>query len=558
MMTDRVDLISFGKAPVSWALGEVSTTDLTPNAVDKLVNERLPRSTAAAWLFWDCSLGSPDPNAVRDAMQRPGDVWHAGLRLGMGGLPDLLDAISPNWMLTCDPEPNIEATSWRLSLRACLLKTGVLRQMGGIRPEFLTAEGAALEFGHRCVTRGVFTRHVPSLLPVGASMAAHHLPLEDALRFLLYRYGRFWSRWALLRAVLAAKVSRRASRAAWKSVAGSAIPPNPAPYAHEVPQPARSFSNARVTVLIPTVDRYPYLRTLLGQLRQQTIPALDIIVVDQTPKQHRDTQLAEEFSDLPLRVLYQDEPGQCASRNAGLQVAEGDYVLFLDDDDEIKPTLIEAHLGNLHRFRAEASSGVADEHGAGLLPEAFTYTRLSDVFPTNNTLVRRDALQRSGLFDLAYNRGQRADGDLGMRVYLSGALMVLNPEISVFHHHAPSGGLRVHKARVITYASSRHRLTHRQLVSATEIYLAHRYYSAGHAREMMWHSVLGTFSIRGGKGRKLLKALISFVCLPHSLWTLRQRRLQAMEMLQKFPQIPRLDTRSGDRESAASNFSNAT
>jgi hypothetical protein len=116
--------------------------------------------------------------------------------------------------------------------------------------------------------------------------------------------------------------------------------------------------------------------------------------------------------------------------------------------------------------------------------------------------------------------------------------MVLNPRISVFHHHAPAGGLRVHKARVVTYASSRTRLTHRQLLSATEIYLARRYYSERHVREMMWHSVLGTFSVRGGPGRKLLKALIGLACLPHSLWTLRQRRRQAEKMLGKYPQIP--------------------
>ena len=512
--------------------------------------EQMAGSKADALLFWDGSLGAPDAENIQRALSRPGDLWHAGLRLGMGELPGLQEAITPNWMLMGDPKTHLEATSWRVSLRACLLKTEVLRQMGNLRQGFQTWEGAALDWGHRCVTRGVFMRHLPWLVPAGVPAQAPIIPLEDSLRFVLGRFGRFWSRWALFRAVLAGEV--RADRAwrAWHTVGQEPAPSQPSPYTRTA-APVEDVSAARVSVLIPTVDRYPYLRTLLGQIRQQTVRPLDVIVIDQTPRTRRDPGLEEEFGDLPLRIIYQDEPGQCASRNAGLQAARGDYILFIDDDDEIKPTLIEAHLQNLHRCRADVSSGVADEHGAGPLPEAFTFTRISDVFPTNNTLTRREVLRQSGLFDLAYNRGQRADGDLGMRIYLSGALMVLNPEISVFHHHAPSGGLRLHKARVVTYASSRSRLTHRQLLSATEIYLARRYYSPRHSQEMMWHSVLGTFSIRGGLPRKLLKALIGFVCLPHSLWVLRRRHVEVLELLKEFPQIPGLEDQDFAHESEA-------
>jgi hypothetical protein len=149
-------------------------------------------------------------------------------------------------------------------------------------------------------------------------------------------------------------------------------------------------------------------------------------------------------------------------------------------------------------------------------------------------------LQRSGLFDLAYNRRQRADGDLGMRVYLSGARMVLNPAISVLHHHAPAGGLRKHKARTVTYAMSRNSVFCRALTSASEIYLAGRYFPPTHQREMLWQSILGTFSIRGGPGKRLAKTLVSTVFLPQSIARLRSRIREATEMAATFPQIPKL------------------
>jgi glycosyltransferase involved in cell wall biosynthesis len=504
------------------------------------MEQQLKSSSAEAWLFWHNGLGMPDPERIQKALTQPGDLWHAGLRLGMSGLPGVIDFVAPTWMLNRDPNPTIEATSWRLSLRACLVRTEVLRQMGGVHPEFETLAGAALEMGHRYVMRGVLTRHILWLLPADLSVAPLVLPFEDELRFAYYRFGRFWCRWAAMRAILTGYVPLKTAFQAWRRVSRTKRPSEPNPFIHSANRSSADVQKAQVSVLIPTLDRYPYLRTLLKQLRQQKIKPLEIIVADQTPTGRRDTTLAEEFGDLPLKILYLDRPGQCSSRNAGLQIARGDYVLFLDDDEEVPPTLIEAHLQNLHRFGAEVSSGVADEVGAGPLPEAFTYTRASDVFPTNNILTRRPVFQRSGLFDLAYEHGQRADADLGMRVYLSGALMVLNPDISVLHHHAPQGGLRVHKARVITYASSRRRVTHRHLPSVTEIYLAMRYFTPRQVREMLWLRAFGTFSIRGGPFKKMLKVIISLLYLPDTLWQIRRRYRQASRMFQNSPQIPTL------------------
>jgi glycosyltransferase involved in cell wall biosynthesis len=265
---------------------------------------------------------------------------------------------------------------------------------------------------------------------------------------------------------------------------------------------------------------------------------LEILVIDQTEKAYRDLSLADDFKDLPLQVIYRDEAGQCSSRNAGLQIAKGEYILFLDDDSEIPNDLIEKHLKGLHFFQADSSSGVAEEVGAEPLPDDFKLIRMSDVFPTNNTLVHRSVLKRSGFFDLAYEKGQRADGDLGMRVYLSGGFMVLNPEIRILHYHAPRGGLRAHKARVVTYASSRNTILHRHLPSVTEIYLAKRYFAPQILREMLWLRVAGTFSIRGSIFRKAAKVLVSGLFLPHTLLEIKRRMKKAAEMAEHFPQIP--------------------
>ncbi len=541
-MKTSVDVICFGPTERigAWSLGKVWQVLPTPSAVFEFLEERLPASNAEAWLFWDSDLEFPTAEIVQALLQQPHDLWHAGLLLGVKAQPGLIDFVHPTWMFNRDADPLVESTSWRLSLRACLIRTSALQRLGWVRPEFATLECAALEMGHRYIAHGALMRHVPHLLTGYTDRGTANLSFEDELRFCFYRFGRFWTQYAALRAIFS-RYATLGKVAAARKVFRERQSQQPSPLTHERLTLVRhtSFKSARVSVLIPTLDRYSYLRVLLNQLRCQTIPAHEIIIVDQTSRERRELLLAEDFGDLPLRMIYQDEPGQCSSRNAGLQAATGDYILFVDDDDEVPPSLIESHLKNLENYCADVSSGVAEEVGAP--PErVIPMTRASDVFPTNNTLIRRGVLLQSGLFDLAYNRGQRADGDLGMRVYLSGASMILDSSISVLHHHAPSGGLRVHKARAITYASSRQSITQRQVSSATDIYLAMRYFSPRQKWEMLWHGTLGTFSVRGSAWKKLLKIVVSTICLPHTLRQIRVRLVQAKKMLRAFPQIPAL------------------
>jgi hypothetical protein len=155
-------------------------------------------------------------------------------------------------------------------------------------------------------------------------------------------------------------------------------------------------------------------------------------------------------------------------------------------------------------------------------------------------MIKKNVLTVCGLFDLAYDNGQRADHDLGMRIYLAGQKMVIDPRISVFHHHAPQGGLREHKARVTTRTASRKSLIARVLPSPSDIYLSKRYFTRHQVREMLWISVFETFTYDGPAWRKIVKLVISLVALPGTLSHLKSNIKSADELLQRFPQIPRL------------------
>jgi glycosyltransferase involved in cell wall biosynthesis len=541
----RVDLLwlSADGAPApAWPLGRV----LVAPPLARAWNEASARC-AVPFLSWDANLGAPDPQRIAALLELPGDVLHAGLLLGQAGRPALFDFVHPTWMLNRDPPTDIVASSWRLSLRAALVRT---EAPGRLAEDFEDFDLAALELGHRWLWQGLILRHVPALVPSPLPSAVPEKGREkssdlvDQVRFLKKTCGSKWTWWALWRAWRCGLVVLGSALAAWRltRLPGVETPgyrSSDVARRSECTERQHDGGHPRVTILIPTLDRYPYLDVLLEQLRHQTVPAHEIVIVDQSQNGRRRDWSA--FADLPLRVLEIERPGQCSSRNAGLEIATGDFVLFIDDDDEVAPDLLARHLDNLSRQGAAVSCGVADEKGAGPLPPGFGTRRLSDVFPTNNSMVAIAALTASGLFDLAYDRGARADADLGMRLYLSGALMVLDPAIRVFHHHAPAGGLRRHGARAITYAASRQSLLIRHLPSPTEIYLTLRYFDRGRVEESLQLRAAGTLAVRGGCFKRWLKVMFGLLLWPSTWRSIRKSQRLALEMLARFPQIGVLD-----------------
>src|ERR1700682_1437480 len=135
----QVDLLFFParhQAGVEWELGDSRVLHDTLRTLAPVVDAWLQNSRADYCLFWDMELGLPDPAVVKEILVSPGDIWHAGLQLGLGGFPQFIDFVNPTWMLNRDADPHIVSTSWRMSLRAALIRTDVLRQLGTIDPGF--------------------------------------------------------------------------------------------------------------------------------------------------------------------------------------------------------------------------------------------------------------------------------------------------------------------------------------------------------------------------------------------------------------------------------------
>lgn len=98
----------------------------------------------------------------------------------------------------------------------------------------------------------------------------------------------------------------------------------------------------KVAVVIPVYNAEKYLRRCVSSIQYQTYKNLEIILIDDGSKD-KSPQICDELqkSDRRIRVVHKKNEGAGKSRNKGIDLATGDYILFVDSDDYIKNTLVE-------------------------------------------------------------------------------------------------------------------------------------------------------------------------------------------------------------------------
>jgi glycosyltransferase involved in cell wall biosynthesis len=100
-----------------------------------------------------------------------------------------------------------------------------------------------------------------------------------------------------------------------------------------------TMTQALVSVIIPVYNTGPYIAETLDSLLNQTYPSREIIVVDDGSTD--DTPRRLEAYRPWVTVIRQHNAGPGAARNAGLRMASGEYIAFLDHDDLWLPEKLE-------------------------------------------------------------------------------------------------------------------------------------------------------------------------------------------------------------------------
>ncbi len=96
----------------------------------------------------------------------------------------------------------------------------------------------------------------------------------------------------------------------------------------------KPFDNIKISVIIPVYNVAMYLDQCLQSVLGQSYPNIEVILVDDGSTDHSGTRCDYWASqDTRVNVIHKENGGLSSARNAGFEVASGQYIVFLDSDD---------------------------------------------------------------------------------------------------------------------------------------------------------------------------------------------------------------------------------
>lgn len=165
----------------------------------------------------------------------------------------------------------------------------------------------------------------------------------------------------------------------------------------------------KVSVVIPTYNRAKYICEAIDSVLAQTYKDHEIIVIDDGSTDNT-KELLNKY-ETKIKYIYQENKGISAARNAGIKVAKGEYIAFLDSDDlwlsEKLKVQVKALEENKEIGLVYSSMSRIDSSGKfwGMCPSTPAGDNCYDLliseshYPTPTILVRKECFEKAGLFD---------------------------------------------------------------------------------------------------------------------------------------------------------------
>ncbi|MFR3763078.1 MAG: glycosyltransferase family 2 protein [[Clostridium] symbiosum] len=109
-----------------------------------------------------------------------------------------------------------------------------------------------------------------------------------------------------------------------------------------------------ISIIVPVYNVEKYLDKCLKSILNQTFQNFEIILVDDGSVD-ASGNICDTYKNEKIKVIHKPNGGLSSARNAGLNIAEGNYIGFVDSDDFIAPTMLEKMYNNAMGYSADIS-----------------------------------------------------------------------------------------------------------------------------------------------------------------------------------------------------------
>lgn len=108
----------------------------------------------------------------------------------------------------------------------------------------------------------------------------------------------------------------------------------------------------KISVILPVYNSQNYIKEAVESVLVQTFTDFELIVVNDGSTDNT-LNILNQFEDLRIRIITQDNLGPGAARNNALKIAQGEYVMYLDSDDWFYPNALEIAYREATRFNTD-------------------------------------------------------------------------------------------------------------------------------------------------------------------------------------------------------------
>lgn len=109
-----------------------------------------------------------------------------------------------------------------------------------------------------------------------------------------------------------------------------------------------------ISVIVPVYNCEKYLEKCIRSIIKQTYSNIEIILIDDGSTDNSG-KICDKYQSNKIVVIHQKNRGQAAARNAGIKLAKGEYIGFVDSDDWIDSKMYEVLLKNMETAGADIS-----------------------------------------------------------------------------------------------------------------------------------------------------------------------------------------------------------
>lgn len=171
-----------------------------------------------------------------------------------------------------------------------------------------------------------------------------------------------------------------------------------------------------ISIITPTYNRASLIPRMINSVLNQTYEDWELVIIDDGSADNTQ-EVVSGFNDSRIQYFKKENSGAPHSRNIGVAKAKGEYIIFLDSDDEVKPNWLFDLYNHLKvKNTSVACCGLEKHDYTGKLTEIRLPKDLGKMFNnfvgnflSGTILMKREYFMEAGGYDIELSSGQHTE-----------------------------------------------------------------------------------------------------------------------------------------------------